>query len=72
MMIQMDHNLRESILAAVLFYILSMPSTYSMVNGLIGNFITTSFAGVPTESGLVVHAVVAGVLFYVANRVLGM
>ena len=52
------------LLAAVLFYVVSNPATYKLVESLLGRFFKIATNGSPTATGLLVHTVVFGVLFY--------
>lgn len=67
---------QASIIAALLFFVISSPLTYRLVDSLIGGIVTTilpSFAsvfrvaqaGCPTTYGLVLHAFVFGILTYI-------
>ena len=51
-------------LAAVLFYVVSNPATYKLVESLLGRFFKIAMNGSPTPAGLVVHTAVFAVLFY--------
>ena len=51
-------------LAAVLFYVVSNPATYKLVESLLGRFFKIATNGSPTATGLLVHTAVFGVLFY--------
>ena len=52
------------LLAAVLFYVVSNPATYKLVESLLGRFFKIATNGSPTATGLLVHTAVFGVLFY--------
>jgi hypothetical protein len=64
--------------AALLFFVISSPFTYRLVDGIVGSFVgaimpqfTTLFkiaeAGCPTNYGLLVHSAVFGlVVFYMS------
>ena len=61
------------LLAAVLFYVVSNPATYKLVESLLGRFFKIATNGSPTPAGLLVHTAVFGVLFYLlAPMVSGM
>ena len=61
------------LLAAVLFYVVSNPATYKLVESLLGRFFKIAMNGSPTPAGLLVHTAVFGVLFYLlAPMVSGM
>ena len=51
-------------LAAVLFYVVSNPATYKLVESLLGRFFKIATNGSPTPAGLVVHTAVFAALFY--------
>ena len=51
-------------LAAVLFYVVSNPATYKLVESLLGRFFKIAMNGSPTPVGLVVHTAVFAALFY--------
>jgi len=53
---------KQVILAVVLFYLVSNPATYKLVESFLGRFFRTARNGSPTAAGLLVHAVVFGVL----------
>ena len=71
----LSRKLQASLVAALLFYVVSSPFTYRLVDQLVGGVVgavvpqfTTLFkiaeAGCPTNYGLFVHAVVFGLLSY--------
>ena len=51
------------LLAAILFYVVSNPATYKLVESLLGRFFKIAMNGSPTP-GLLVHTVVFAVLFW--------
>ena len=51
-------------LAAVLFYVVSNPATYKLVESLLGRFFKIAMNGAPTPAGLLVHTAVFAVLFH--------
>ena len=51
-------------LAAVLFYVVSNPATYKLVESLLGRFLRIARNGSPTATGLVVHTAVFAALFH--------
>lgn len=66
---------QHALALALLFYVVSSPFTYKMVDKLIGGFVevlvpySSSFfkvaeSGCPTNYGLLVHSVVFGVVSY--------
>jgi hypothetical protein len=56
----MDRKLSATLQAVLLFFILSHPLTYKLTTSLVGGL--ASYSGCPTPLGLVVHAVVFGVI----------
>ena len=65
----------HSLFLAVLFFVISSPMTYSLVDNLVGGVVTAlvpqlgstfkvAMAGCPTTYGLVVHAAVFGLISY--------
>ena len=52
------------LLAAVLFYVVSNPATYKLVESLLGRFFKIATNGSPTAIGLLVHTAVFAALFY--------
>ena len=52
------------LLAAVLFYVVSNPVTYKLVESLLGRFFKIATNGSPTAAGLVVHTAVFAALFH--------
>jgi hypothetical protein len=71
----LSRKLQASLVAALLFYVVSSPFTYRLVDQLVGGVVgavvpqfTTLFkiaeAGCPTNYGLFVHSVVFGLLSY--------
>jgi hypothetical protein len=53
---------KQVILAVVLFYVVSNPATYKLVESFLGRFFRIAKNGSPTFAGLLVHAVVFGAL----------
>ena len=53
-----------SLQAAILFAIVASPATYSLTQGLLGGLFKVTSNGVPTVAGLLLHAVVFGLLAY--------
>jgi hypothetical protein len=71
----LSRKLQASLVAALLFYVVSSPFTYRLVDQLVGGVVgsivpqfTTLFkiaeAGCPTNYGLLVHSVVFGLVTY--------
>jgi hypothetical protein len=53
---------KQVILAVVLFYVVSNPATYKLVDSFLGRFFRIAKNGSPTFAGLLVHAAVFGAL----------
>jgi len=71
----LSRKLQASLVAALLFYVVSSPFTYRMVDRLVGgivgavvpqfaSFFKIAEAGCPTNYGLLVHAAVFGLVSY--------
>jgi hypothetical protein len=71
-----SRKVQASLIAALLFFVISSPFTYKLVDSLVGGIVSSiapqaaSFfkiaeAGCPTNYGLAVHAVVFGLVTYV-------
>lgn len=71
----LSRKAQASLLAALLFFVISSPMTYRVVDSLIGGVVTSlvpalaplfkvAQAGCPTSYGLVLHAAVYGVITY--------
>lgn len=74
-MLGLSRKMQAALTAALLFYVISSPFTYRIVDQVVGSVVgavvpqfTTLFkiaeGGCPTNYGLIVHAVVFGVLSY--------
>lgn len=56
---QLDEKWRNSLLAGIIFLILSLPATYKLTDGVFGGISHTSnFDGCPTNAGLILHTIV--------------
>jgi len=53
---------KQVILAVVLFYVVSNPATYKLVDNLLGSYIRIAKNGSPTSSGLLIHTLVFGAI----------
>ena len=71
----LSRKAQASIVAAILFFVVSSPLTYRLVDSLVGSIVTAivpalapvfkvAQAGCPTTYGLVLHASVFGVVTY--------
>lgn len=55
--------LKSSAIAALLFFIVANPMTYNLTNAVLGSVIPiTDSNGAPTQVGVIVHAVVYGLI----------
>ena len=72
----LSREAQASIVASLLFFVVASPLTYRVVDSLVGGVVTAVIptfasvfkvaqAGCPTNYGLVLHAVVFGVITYV-------
>jgi hypothetical protein len=61
----LDLRTMASIKAALLFLIIGSPLMYKLTQQLLGGLFTISSKGCPTMGGLVLHAVVLGLITYV-------
>jgi hypothetical protein len=59
---QPPNKLKISIFSAVIFLIIASPTMYTLTSSLFGQAIATN--GCPTLTGLVLHAVVFGIIIY--------
>lgn len=60
-----NNKVRASIMAAVLFAVVASPQLFSLMQSLLGGlFRVASSAGTPTLAGLILHAVVYGLLSF--------
>jgi hypothetical protein len=75
----LSRKAQASVVAALLFFVISSPFTYRVVDSLIGGLVTAVLpafadvfkvaqAGCPTTYGLVLHAAVFGVITYLLMR----
>ena len=71
----LSRKAQASLVAAILFFVVSSPLTYRLVDSLIGGIVTmvipasadlfkVAQAGCPTNYGLVLHSAVFGVITY--------
>jgi hypothetical protein len=70
-----SRKVQASMVAALLFFVISSPFTYKLVDGLVGGIVRAivpqfvgvlkiAEAGCPTNYGLAVHAAVYGLITY--------
>ena len=55
------------LLASVLFYLVSNPSTYKLVDSVLSRFVKIISNGSPTSYGLLIHTAVFALLFWVLS-----
>jgi hypothetical protein len=71
----LSRKVQASLVAVILFYVLSNPFTYRLVDRLVGGFVTAlvpqfasvfkvAEAGTPTQYGLLLHAAVFGLVVH--------
>lgn len=61
----MSRQVNGAITAALLFFIISSPFTYQLTNNMLSTVIgRTSESGCPTNTGLILHATVYGLIVY--------
>lgn len=53
-----------SVQAAILFLVLASPFMYNLVNSILGSIVPIAVNGCPTMAGVIVHAIVYGLLVY--------
>lgn len=74
-MVKFDKKIQATITAILLFYIISSPFTYHVVDNMIGSFVEyyipqfkdffkIAERGCPTNYGLFVHSIVFGLIVY--------
>jgi hypothetical protein len=62
----MNHKLKAALTLGVLFFLLSSPSVYSLVDSLVPG---SAYSGKPTTQGLVLHSLVfAGLVYLMMPR----
>jgi hypothetical protein len=65
----MASKLQISLFAGLLFYVLSNPITYTLVNSLLATVgIPISISGKPTGTGLLVHSAVYALVVYLLMK----
>lgn len=60
----MSTEVKASLMAAGLYFVVANPITYSIVQSLLGGLVTIAFPGGATQAGTFVHAIVFGLLTY--------
>ncbi len=59
-----SEKISATIQAILVFLIVSLPSTYQLTNGILGGKLAEP-SGCPTMTGLLVHALVFGIIVYI-------
>jgi hypothetical protein len=63
-------KIKISVVSALLFLLISSPFLYKLVDGLLGKLVQVAdYNGCPTVAGLVIHAVVFGLIVYLLMQV---
>ena len=59
-------KINATILSVIIFIIVSLPLTYKVTNGLLGGILgrLADSSGCPTTIGLIIHAIVFGLIVY--------
>jgi hypothetical protein len=57
-------KIKASIMAALLFIIIASPELFGIMQSLLGGIVRVTSGGVPTAFGLVLHAVVYGLITF--------
>lgn len=60
----LDEKIMYSIWAAILFAVIASPFLYNIVNMVLGFIVPIAVNGCPTFAGVIVHAVVFGLITY--------
>jgi|Laugresbdmm110dd_1035094.scaffolds.fasta_scaffold00336_15 hypothetical protein len=61
----MDPRILYSLQSAILFLVIASPLMYRLVQTIFGGLFTVAVDGCPTTAGVVLHAIVFGLLVYV-------
>mgnify|MGYP007095242226 CR=1 FL=1 len=65
----MNPQLKASLIAAGLYFVVANPYTYDLTQAVLGKFVTyTDMNGRPTQAGTLIHAGVYGLLTYLIMR----
>lgn len=66
----MDPQLKHSLWAAALYFIVANPVVYNFMQSILGSLVTiTDVNGTPTQLGTLIHALVFGLLTLLLMRV---
>lgn len=63
-----NQEIKASVMAAVLFLVISSPHLYKLTHGLVGNQLALAVNGCPTTAGLLVHTVVFGIVTFLLMK----
>jgi len=64
----MSQEVKASVVAAVLFLVISSPQLYKLTHSVVGNQLALAVNGCPTTAGLLVHTVVFGVVTFMVMK----
>lgn len=66
MVFSIDKKISATIQSVIIFLIISAPFTYKITNSILGNIIgkLADSSGCPTTLGLIIHAIVFGLIVY--------
>ena len=66
MSFSIDKKISATIQSVIIFLIVSLPFTYKITNSILGNIIgkLADPSGCPTTLGLIIHAIVFGLIVY--------
>jgi hypothetical protein len=64
-----DKKVRITLVAMLLFLLISSPFVYRLVDGLLGKVVDVAdMSGCPTTAGLLIHTLVFGLVVYLLMR----
>ncbi len=67
-----EKKISATIQAIIVFIIVSLPMTYNFTNGIFDSLLgiqLTEFSGCPNMTGLLIHALVFGVIVYILMNI---
>lgn len=67
----MNHELKYSIWAGALYFLVANPVTYGLVQNLLGRFVEISGSDGPTQVGTLIHSVVYGLITFLLMKMIG-
>lgn len=65
----MNIEIKSSLMAAALYFVVANPVTYGIVQKLLGKVITVSGTDGPTQAGTLIHAIVFGLLTFLIMKI---